>query len=697
MTTVQPAAACIAVLAALATPADAEGWVPLPMVQQATLDAGIHPGGEGCQYPQTIAIDGRDGRFLLFGTDVGGIYRSLDGGAGFSPCDQGFSANGACGFAIDPRAPDRCLAVGDNTGNAYYRYGGVYLSTDRGASWRQVLPKLNKGGEKGREQIAFDPASWDAAKGMCTIAYWAEEADEEAPGGHLYKSVDGGASWTVAAPGSAYGGGKRRVALALDPASHALYLAGDQGLAVSRDGGKSFARTLAGDLTGLATVRTRPGAVWTCTAHAVMRSDDGGASFATVAANGIGSLRRLAVSPVDPRRMLAADAAHGNRRCRSDDGGATWRPCAGDFARSWIPPAILPDDRCALAVWHPTDAVVAFGIGPGDIITRSGDGGATFAWANNGYNGIMIGGLFNFSAQDPDLLYFGSQDYNGALTTDAGRTWRFINLSVSAPDGDPWGWVYGGYSPDGRLVYGGNRAYGANAMELWVSEDGGATSHRAVERLSGVQVSCGDPRDPQVLFCWGWRSADRARSWTRMDGCDGVCIASAGPDHTLYGACGARVVRSADHGASWTTVATLPAAVRDVAYDHVHDRVFAAAADNHLYRCDAPGWAPADLQAKLPKDQHGDAFLASSVAVDPAEPQLVYAAACGSGLFFQRDNAVARSRDAGATWERLTCNPAFGPVTGGQMASAVRVHPRSRWLYVATCCYGMWKFAPPGG
>ena len=171
-----------------------EHWQALAMERPDLLAQGIRPGGEGCQYPQTVAIDATDGRFLLYGTDVGGIFRSTDGGRTFSPCDMGYSAIGSCGFAIDPRNPKRCLSVGDNSGqdgNVYYMYDGIYLSTDQGASWKQVLPKLNRGNEKAREQVAFDPSSYRAALATARSPIGPRKATDRNPGGRLYKTTDG--------------------------------------------------------------------------------------------------------------------------------------------------------------------------------------------------------------------------------------------------------------------------------------------------------------------------------------------------------------------------------------------------------------------------------------------------------------------------------------------------------------------------
>lgn len=683
-----------------------EHWQALAMERPDLLAEGITPGGEGCQYPQTIAIDSTDGRFLLYGTDVGGIFRSTDGGRTFSPCDMGYSAIGSCGFAIDPKNPHRCLSVGDNSGqdgNVYYIYDGVYLSTDQGASWKQVLPKLNRGSEKAREQIAYDPSSFDAGLGYCTVAYWAEEGNQSEPGGRLYKTTDGGATWAHVADGAAYGGGHRSSLLKINPKSGAIYIANDSGFYKSTDGGKTFTRNSTGNFSSLD--MAGPSGVLVATEDTLSLSRDAGETFAPVPHTGISAFYRVKVSPADPRRLVCQNPQDNGERYFSADGGRTWTRSGKDMTQSWIPPDILYNDRSRLVVWHPTDPSLAWGIGPGDIITRTTDGGKTFRWGNNGNNGIMTGGLFNFNAQNPDVLYFGSQDYNGALTVNRGKTWRFINLSKDnknskrGDDGDPWGWVYGGYAASPLILYGGNRAYTEENYNLWITFDGGKTTMQKAVGLQGAQVSLGDPTDPNVLFCWNQRSADRGQTWAPMAGCDGVFTASPTGDRALYGRHDRALVRSRDKGATWQVLATLPADIRDVGYDPRRDRVYAAAGDNALYECDGPAYAPVNIHDRLPRDQHGDGFMTSTVAVDPVDPSVVYAGANGTGLFFQRSAGVARSTDGGLTWERLTQNPAYcaNGITGGEMASALRVHPVTRELFVGTDCYGTWKIGPPAG
>jgi hypothetical protein len=180
-----------------------------------------------------------------------------------------------------------------------------------------------------------------------------------------------------------------------------------------------------------------------------------------------------------------------------------------------------------------------------------------------------------------------------------------------------------------------------------------------------------------------------------MVGCDGVYTANPGKTHELYGRNGKQIVRSTDHGATWQTLTTLAHDLRDLGYDAQHDRLYAATDDNDLLECDGPTYAPVSIHDRLPRDQHGDGMMVSTVAVDPVDSNVVYAGANGTGLFIQRSNGVARSTDGGKTWEPLTCNPKYGAITGGQMASAIRVHPITRYLYVGTDCYGVWKIAPP--
>jgi hypothetical protein len=104
--------------------------------------------------------------------------------------------------------------------------------------------------------------------------------------------------------------------------------------------------------------------------------------------------------------MVASDSSY--KRAYSTDGGKTWKASKEDFSKSWISTGSMSDDRRCQAVWDPTDPAVVWGLGHGDQLMKSVDGGASFSWASNGINGVMVGGGFNFNTQKPhrSLLWF---------------------------------------------------------------------------------------------------------------------------------------------------------------------------------------------------------------------------------------------------------------------------------------------------
>ena len=72
----------------------------------------------------------------------GALYRSADGAAHWAPVRLPEGVNGPHGLAVDPRDPRRLyLAAWARRPLPQALGGGIYLSTDAGATWRQVLAK----------------------------------------------------------------------------------------------------------------------------------------------------------------------------------------------------------------------------------------------------------------------------------------------------------------------------------------------------------------------------------------------------------------------------------------------------------------------------------------------------------------------------------------------------------------------------
>ncbi|MER3496930.1 MAG: hypothetical protein C4320_09315 [Armatimonadota bacterium] len=312
-----------------ATAPPAGFWEPIPLVTAEQRRAGFK-GGEGCQWARALAVAPTDSSFALFGTDVGGLFRSNDGGVSWSPCNIGYTPGGTAGIAIDPGNADRILDVGANSSDGSHH--GIYLSENRAASWRATFNAHISGAHDGmRNQIVFDPATWDPAQKLTRVAYWSRIREDKANWGTpeiapaLYRSEDGGRSWQKLPGSENYGGST----LAVHPRRAGTLYAGDEtGFALSRDSRKTFRRLLTGAVTGLDISPARPDTVFALVNNALRVSSDLGVTWSTNSLEGIKRdadvLMNLKVSPAEANRMVLWRNQEGGydwARFLSEDGG----------------------------------------------------------------------------------------------------------------------------------------------------------------------------------------------------------------------------------------------------------------------------------------------------------------------------------------------------------------------------------------
>jgi hypothetical protein len=242
----------------------------------------------------------------------------------------------------------------------------------------------------------------------------------------------------------------------------------------------------------------------------------------------------------------------------------------------------------------------------------------------------------------------------------------------------------------------------------------------------------------QLVTFWGqWRRVGGG-AWTPMwtetwdhasntaASCKAVLTHSVAPDGTvtLWGITdlyiswfnpqlsrGAQIVRSTDYGQTWTKVVHSSFQspdpdlrwdeLRDIAHDPVGQTLYATTAEGRrLYRVNLAGWTAnraistaETITNRLVADQAG-ARGATSVAVDPRNPRVVYTAAPGRS--YASSTAAQRSIDGGATFSNLTLNGYHAtPVDGAREAAWVRVHPETRQPWFGTSCYGLWAYPAP--
>jgi photosystem II stability/assembly factor-like uncharacterized protein len=101
-----------------------------------------------------VFVDPGDTNQVLLATDRGGVLASKDGGTSFAPSNEGFSGRKVEALLVDRGNPARLFVgvVNDKS------YGGVFVSTNGGASWEQI-GEGSDGGLDGRDIFALAQAA----------------------------------------------------------------------------------------------------------------------------------------------------------------------------------------------------------------------------------------------------------------------------------------------------------------------------------------------------------------------------------------------------------------------------------------------------------------------------------------------------------------------------------------------------------
>ncbi len=258
-----------------------------------------------------------------------GVYKSIDGGKTWR--NVGLEDSQTIGAVrVHPRNPDivYVAALGHLWGPNDMR--GVYRSTDGGANWKQVL---TRGRDAGAVDLAMDPGN----PRVLYASFWQVRRnpyhfDSGGPGSGLFKSTDGGDTWTELshAPGMPRGV-EGRIGVTVSPANPervwALVEAADGGVFRSDNGGRTWTRVNEQNI-----LRQR---AWyydhifadpqnADTVYALntgmYRSIDGGRTF-TAVRTPHGDNHGLWIAPDNPQRMIESNDGGANV---TYDGGRTW-------------------------------------------------------------------------------------------------------------------------------------------------------------------------------------------------------------------------------------------------------------------------------------------------------------------------------------------------------------------------------------
>jgi photosystem II stability/assembly factor-like uncharacterized protein len=617
----------------------------------------------------SIVCHPEDPNRIWAGAAGGGIWQSKNAGVTWRSLWRKQDSLNIGSLAIDPANPD-VIYCGTGEGNLSvdsYAGVGIYKTTDGGTTWKLFAPASSVGIPTRIGVIAIDP--FDSAH-LCIGGVGADQSSPRPEDfGGVFVSSDGGVSWRREIFISTKNYWCH--AIVFHPTKQGVIFATfteqgtKSGIWNSEDGGEHW-RQLRRDLpepetfgrTSLAISPSDPDVMYAFAQNSlsdrllgVFRSADGGQTWREVggrhfqAEGQISYGNTIAVHPKRPNHVLCG----GVDLHLTSDGGKTWTK-----ATRWDSERGKPD--YAHADHHHLLMPVA---APGRVydpndggLDVSDDGGLT--WCNRS-NGLAITMYYDMDVAQSDGRHFGggAQD-NGTLVTTDGRS--NDHFEVLGGDG---GWMI--YDPaDVKHFY---ASYYNMAIYRWRNGRSRNVSppvprHEA-DSVWMVYVTM-DCQDPDTVFTGStrvWRTKNDGKKWRAvspiLDGSaiSAIEVAPADPKRIYVGTENGGFFRSVDGGEKWSANlagATLPGHTItriDSTAKLGADFLFITVANfdhSHVF-CSRDGgktWKDVD-KGQLPNVPH------HAVVIRPNAPKTVYVG---------NDAGVFVSHDSGNTWQNMTGN-----------------------------------------
>jgi photosystem II stability/assembly factor-like uncharacterized protein len=615
-------------------------------------------------------------------------------------------------IAIDPSGTiDQIIYIATDS-------GGVWKTTDGGATWTPLtdsLPSPNIGA------VALDPAN----PSIVYAGTGNSQNQFSSTGAGIYKSLDGGQTWTVLWGGLFTNQAINRIVV---PAPNLLLVAGSAGMFRSIDGGAHFGNNppsfnnnspvLDSSVTDLDVDTASPSTIYASIVNSgVFKSTDSGATFSD--SNNLFTTNNGA--PVSPAYIAFAQSTKPDNQTmyvhvgfssgkaglfKSTNGGGNWSPISVNTGSD--SGAVQPGYSQTVGV-DPQDANRVF-IGVRALYEATDGGAAGISAANRidlnqvhaDQHALVFSPPSHWTGPAPTRVYNGS-DGGIATTANAGpnATWNCLNGSTACASGngalatvlfrqiD----IGRGSLADNAYIYGAAQDLGLSAHQAncpgtpWLQSGGGdgnsvsvdpLNSKHAIVALNGglAQTIDGgvtlqpnnsvpgapglvyfDPNGGRAYATAGdhgvqlYQSTDNANSFVLVHtfpaSITAIGISPADPNTMWVGLADATVENTsnaqAGTGANWLSHAIPnhpPAQVSGVAVDPVNAAqaivVYLASATN-VFRTvdDGASWTmiSGDLPATRP----------NAVLIDPNT--------ISHAILVATDNGVMRTRDLGRTWD----------------------------------------------
>lgn len=598
----------------------------------------------------SLGAGGRGDSLVAWATTASsGVYRSTDAGRTWSLTRRAPSPR-ALMAGVDPRDGDRAFLMFLTPEGSDVTPSGLFFTTNGGATWKRSMNGLST--HTFVYQVVFDPRDEDALLAAASEG--------------LYRSVDGGRSWSLTGPFT-----RSVFAIAMAPDDPRLLLVSVlDGVYRSTDGGATFTEVFGSGLpTGLAFDPSDPNRVYG-SFGTLYGSTDRGLTWERIG-------RPFGVNhyflTVNRDGTLYTGSEVGV--VHSTNGGATFLPRANLNRR-------FPDDSITSLIALPNGDVLASGLRG---VWRLDDSATSWRASSRGIQALTIADL-TVTGEGRVLV---SVPSNGIFFSDDGDSFRASNRGLRKPWGETPGLEFVLSPSDPKIVY------GSTGAGFFRSDDGGISWSELNTPSVGqlVRIVAVDPNDPDVVYaggpeyhprddyykCHSERSRDGGATWTCLQGDDIYALDAVVFDpqrpRRLIALDGNRLVISDDQGDSWRVAGRgLPAdqGLNPVLVRDDSGRLFTVSYEGRVYRSVDGGASFAPLGRVL----KGEIFV-TDLILDPRHPDTLYAAIHGQGIF--------RSQDGGQTWQRLGTGLPAALFTGRAALDAERgvlyASTRNRGLY----------------
>ena len=575
-----------------------------------------------------IATDPVDASTVYAGAAGGGLWRTTDAGATWTPLTDELPSLAVGGVAVSRIDPSIVvIGTGEATNNVDRITGvGILRSTDSGTTWQTTSISLPASSSSGFHFVEAGPNG--------TFLAGARDG--------LYRSSDNGATWdTVRVGGNYY---------------DAAWKPGEADIVYTVKGGDASGNNVK--------ISTDDGITW-------VKAGTGQPLSFDIAKT------KIAVTPADPEMIYAHFAEQGTDQTlgiyRSTDGGATWtaRNTSTNMAGSqgWYNLSIVVDPANA-------DRVIAGGV----QLYRSTNGGTTFStiggnvhvdhhatavesdlgavwvgsdggcWRTTNFGGAWAdrnSGLVTYQFYDvcvndnPSTSYYilgGTQDngtdkWSGTTTWSNGLFADGMVCNVSKTDGTT---VYG------EIQFGSHYRNLSSGSGSWTQINGGLPSGRWVAPVDD------DWNDGSHLYTGTstglYRTTNSGSSWTEVLSVNPVWVAISPVDGDIaYALLNANASVTTNDGVSWTTTSDWGFAAgnarRIVAHPTEAQTVFVTfsnyAEAAHVIRSTDLGVTWTDVTGDLPKQPVND------ILIDPDNT---------SDWYIATDVGIWKSVNGGANW-----------------------------------------------